>query len=142
MLFCDLYITLPTTSVLKCDNVSALYIASNPVFHVGTKHIEVDYHFVREKVLNPDILIKYTHDQVAKILIKGLSSTEFQYLKTKLMVALHQFVGGVNQDNSKRILRCIEDKDSVIVKVVKDSSVIEEKAGVEDKDPSIVDFVV
>lgn len=89
MLFCDLYITLPTASVLKCDNVSALYIVSNPVFHVGTKHIEVDCHFVLEKVLNPDILIKYTHDQVAKILIKGLSSTKFQYLKTKLMVVLH-----------------------------------------------------
>lgn len=89
MLFCDLYITLPIASVLKCDNVNALYIASNPVFHAGTKRIEVDYHFVREKVLNPDILIKYTHDQVANILIKGLSSTEFQYLKTKLMVVLH-----------------------------------------------------
>ena len=33
------------------DNVSALAIASNPVFHACTKHIEVDYHFIRERVI-------------------------------------------------------------------------------------------
>ena len=38
-----------------CDNVSALAIASNPVFHACTKHIEVDYHFVQERVLKHDL---------------------------------------------------------------------------------------
>ncbi|CAL9003048.1 unnamed protein product [Prunus brigantina] len=36
--------------LLHCDNLSATYMASNPVFHARTKHIELDYHFVREKV--------------------------------------------------------------------------------------------
>jgi hypothetical protein len=51
MLFKELKIFL-STPVLWCDHVSALAPTSNPVFHARTKHIELDYHFVREKVLN------------------------------------------------------------------------------------------
>uniref|UniRef100_A0A2N9GWX8 Integrase catalytic domain-containing protein n=1 Tax=Fagus sylvatica TaxID=28930 RepID=A0A2N9GWX8_FAGSY len=47
----DLGIYLSQPPLLWCDNVSALAIASNPVFHARTKHIEVDFHFVRERVL-------------------------------------------------------------------------------------------
>jgi len=52
MLFCELLIPLPTAPVIWCDNLSGLGLASNPVYHARTKHIEVDYHFVCEKVLN------------------------------------------------------------------------------------------
>ena len=88
MLFKELKIFLYTPPVLRCENVSALALASNPVFNACTKHIEVDYHFVREKVLNKDIIIKFisTQDQVADIFTKGLPSACFLALKVKLMV--------------------------------------------------------
>jgi hypothetical protein len=89
MLFKDLGVPLPHAPILWCDNVSALALASNPVYHGRTKHIEIDYHFVREKVINGDTSVKYisTLDQVVDIFTKGLSSTRFSLLKSKLLVA-------------------------------------------------------
>jgi hypothetical protein len=88
MLFKELRIYLATPPVLWCDNVNALTLASNLVFHARTIHIKVDYHFVREKVLNQDILLKFisTHDQVADLFTKGLPSAQFLALKSKLLV--------------------------------------------------------
>ena len=57
MLFKDLGIYLYHPPILWCDNVSALALASNPIFHARIKHIEVDYHFVHEKVLNRDMVL-------------------------------------------------------------------------------------
>lgn len=37
--------------LLLCENISATYLAANPVFHSPSKHIEIDHHFIREKVL-------------------------------------------------------------------------------------------
>ncbi len=88
MLFHDIQVPLLSTPIIWCDNISALALASNPIYHARTKHIEVDYHFVREKVLNRDISIKFisTHDQVADIFTKGLSTDRFLLLKSKLFV--------------------------------------------------------
>lgn len=36
---------------LYYDNISTTYMATNPVFHVRARHIELDYHFVRERVV-------------------------------------------------------------------------------------------
>jgi hypothetical protein len=97
MLFKELRVFLSAPPVLWCDNISALALASNLVFHARTKHIEVGYHFVHEKVLNRDILIKFisTYDQVADIFTKCLSSSRFMFLKNKLMVVPpHHLVGG------------------------------------------------
>lgn len=90
MLFKEIHISLPVAPILWCDNISALALASNPVYHARTKHIEVDYHFVREKVVNRDIILKFisTNHQVADVFTKGLSSPRFLKLKAKLIVVL------------------------------------------------------
>jgi hypothetical protein len=57
-----------------CDNSGALPLASNPVFHSRTKHIEVDIHFVREKVVNRDLQLCYLSalEQVVSVISKIL----------------------------------------------------------------------
>ena len=59
MLLCELKISLDSPPVIWCDNISALALASNPVFHARSKHIEVDYHFVHEKVAHRDIILEH-----------------------------------------------------------------------------------
>jgi hypothetical protein len=45
------------SSVLWCDNLDATFLTLNPVFHARIKHIELDYHFVREKVTDGSIRV-------------------------------------------------------------------------------------
>lgn len=68
--------------------MSAIALASNPVFHARTKHVEVDYHFIREKVLSKQIVVQHvgTMDQLANIFTKSLTVARFLFLSTKLMV--------------------------------------------------------
>jgi hypothetical protein len=46
----ELGVTLKEKSCLWCDNLGATYMSANPVFHARTKHIEIDFFFVRERV--------------------------------------------------------------------------------------------
>jgi hypothetical protein len=68
--------------------LGATFLASNPIFHARTKHIELDYHFVREKVANGTIQVKFicSHDQLADALTKPLATARFQDLRCKLIV--------------------------------------------------------
>ncbi|MCO5568844.1 hypothetical protein L7F22_022545 [Adiantum nelumboides] len=63
-------------TMLLCDNQSCMAIARNPMFHVRTKHIEVQYHFVRELILDGEVEMEYcpTMDNCADIFTKALGS--------------------------------------------------------------------
>jgi hypothetical protein len=99
MLLRELRISLPSPPTLWCDNAGAIALASNLVFHARTKHIEVDFHFIREKVTNRDIQIQYisTLDQIADLFTKGHTAVRFCLLRDKLRVAPPPFSlqGGV-----------------------------------------------
>ncbi|MFS7923079.1 putative RNA-directed DNA polymerase [Helianthus anomalus] len=73
---------------LWCDNLGATYLSANPVFHARTKHIEVDFHFVREQVAQGNLNVQFvsTDDQIADVFTKPLSSQRFQFLRSKLQV--------------------------------------------------------
>ena len=62
------------TSVLWCENLGATYLSANPVFHARAKHIEIDFHFVRERVMRKQLQVRFisSGDQLADGFTKAL----------------------------------------------------------------------
>ncbi|KAK6119358.1 hypothetical protein DH2020_046899 [Rehmannia glutinosa] len=91
-LFSELGLSLVGPSILWCDNASVIALASNPVFHACTKHIEVDVHYIREKVHSKEVEVRFvpSEDQIADFLTKPLSVNRFQFLCTKFSLSTPQ----------------------------------------------------
>jgi hypothetical protein len=76
----------PRAGKLWCDILGAKYLSSNPVFNARTKHIEVDYHFVRERVMRNLLQIDFvpTVDQVADGFTKPITVRQLENFKYNL----------------------------------------------------------
>ena len=84
----ELCIPQSNTPLIWCDNISVAAFAANSVFHACSKHIEIDLHFVRDKVLRKELLIQYVPsiDQLADVFTKHVPSCQFSVARTRLSV--------------------------------------------------------
>jgi hypothetical protein len=87
-LLTELHTPLRKTTLVYCDNISAIYMSSNPVQHQRTKHVEIDLHFIRERVAVGDVRVLHvpTTSQFADIFTKGLPSSVFAEFRSSLNV--------------------------------------------------------
>ncbi|KAB2629117.1 hypothetical protein D8674_033912 [Pyrus ussuriensis x Pyrus communis] len=89
----DISFPLLQTPRIFCDNKSAIALAFNPVFHARTKHVEIDYHYIREKVLLGHVHVHHVASllQIADIFTKSLPADRFEQLRFKLSVRSPSF---------------------------------------------------
>lgn len=84
----DIGVSQPNSTVLRCDNLSAVYLSTNPALHNRSKHFDTDFHYIREQVALG--LIETRHipsaQQLADIFTKSLPKREFSDLRFKLGV--------------------------------------------------------
>ena len=84
----ELYNPLQRATLVYCDNVSAVYLSTNPVQHQRTKHVEIDLHFIQECVAvgNVRVLSVPITLQFANIFTKGLPSSVFLDFRSSLNI--------------------------------------------------------
>ncbi|MCH79438.1 gag-pol polyprotein [Trifolium medium] len=77
---------------LYCDNLSAINISKNPIQHSRTKHIDICHHFIRDLVEENVIALEHvnTEEQLADIFTKALDAVQFENLRGKLGICLHE----------------------------------------------------
>ena len=82
----ELGIQHPSVARLWCDNIGATYLSTNPVFHAHTKHIEIDFHFVRERVAHKllEIRLIASADQVADGFTKPIAASKIAKFRSDL----------------------------------------------------------
>lgn len=82
----ELQVPHPPAARLWCDNLGAKYLSANPVFHARTKHIEIDFHFVRERVAHKLLDIRFINssDQLADGFTKAIPAVKLRVFWSNL----------------------------------------------------------
>jgi hypothetical protein len=118
-LFRDIGLVQHAAPILYCDNIGATYLSSNPAYHARTKHIEIDYHFVRDKVAEKALVVRFlsNKDQIADVLTKPLVSTRFCLLRSNLNVHSTLRLRGhirtsTHEDSSSKEIQTYKDSSS------------------------------
>ncbi|KAJ7532294.1 hypothetical protein O6H91_14G081200 [Diphasiastrum complanatum] len=80
LLLYDLHHTQFNATTILCDNMSCISLSLNPRFHGKSKHIKIQYHFIREKVFSGQVIFQYcsTIEMVADIFTKALPKIKHQ----------------------------------------------------------------
>ncbi|GJR00949.1 putative nuclease HARBI1, partial [Tanacetum coccineum] len=108
----ELHTLLSSTTIVYCDNVSAVYLSSNPIQHRRTKHIEIDIHFVRDLVATRQVRVLHVPSrfQYADIFTKGLPSALFDeplQLRGKHCIILQVRPDATGRMSLSVIMKCI-----------------------------------
>ncbi|XAR65337.1 RNA-directed DNA polymerase [Bertholletia excelsa] len=76
-------------TIVYCDNMSAILMTKNPIFHSRTKHIELQHHFIRDMIRKGEISLEFiaTNDQLADFLTKTVITEKLRYTKEMLKIA-------------------------------------------------------
>ena len=88
----DLQIQCSSPITIHEDNQGTIAMSKNPILHKRTKHIDIKFHFVREKIQDKTIELKYcpTHEMVADIFTKPLPRGQFEKVRERLGLILVQ----------------------------------------------------
>jgi hypothetical protein len=80
-LISNLFDQTPESTTIYCDNQSCIRLSEHPVFHERSKHIEIKYYFIRDKVQEGEVKLEYipTDEQTINILTKPFSRMKFAY---------------------------------------------------------------
>ena len=75
---------------IDCDSQSAIFLATNPTYHSKTKHIDVQYHFVRDMVESKKVLLEKvdTLHNVADSLKKYVSTEKFSWCRVAMGISV------------------------------------------------------
>jgi histone deacetylase 1/2 len=77
-------VTLKEKPCLWCDNLGANYLSANLVFHARTKHIEINFYFIRERVASKHVRFIPCKDQIADGFTKVLCTKKLDEFKRNL----------------------------------------------------------